>query len=485
MARLEPSYATRAGANNAHFLLPRSGQDLVAYVERALDATSEPNSMATYVLFHEAALVLAARIRPNEPAGAAASARARLLLALEVFSEHFLEDMFAAGHVAGSWGNVAERKGTHDFYNRSGLEVRTWGGAEPVLFGDAFLQVDGQDRAARAVGRSLSQVLEATMPGLDVRSAAEGVSAPEDAVSGIYSVCAAKTAPNWAPPARLFPYVQAVAQEMPIPFRVPGPGSLPRYHAEIGPYLALTAGGSLAGGSQGFDDLDTGGQMINALFLGFRFGLGLEELLTTTGDGLVFLEAGVAISSKEDTDCPDCPRGRTGLLPRVPARTGLTARLRAPFWLVPGDLILAAPILKFASPDAFTKMAAAAASGGLLPWQQKFATPIGHFQLMIGREVGATFYGFTGGGDEFVTFVGEQAVVVDLRSVQVEIPVLEYEPFRTYGAKQTLDLKFQFGAGFDKPVRARPIDPPGFPPPDLNTRYFGYIRMVFEARRYL
>ena len=27
LARIDPAYASRAGANNAHFLLPRSGQD--------------------------------------------------------------------------------------------------------------------------------------------------------------------------------------------------------------------------------------------------------------------------------------------------------------------------------------------------------------------------------------------------------------------------------------------------------------------------
>jgi len=484
MARIDPSFATRAGANNSHFLLPRKSQDFATYVERALDASSEPNSMATYVLFHEAALVLAGETPPGQT-GPEAEARARLLLALEAFAEHFLEDMFAAGHVAGSWGNVAERKGTHDFYNRSGLEVRTWAGQEPILFGDAFLNSEGLSLAAAAVRRSLSQVLEAATPGLVVRSDAAGVPVPEAALSGSYDVCAAKTAPDWDPPAALHPYVEAVAQEMPIPFRVAGPGSLPRYHAEIGPYLALVAGGTLAGGSQSFDDLDTGGQLIDALFLGFRFGIGLEELLTTSGDGLIFLEGGVAISSKEATDCPECPHGRTSVIPRVPARTGLTARLRSPFWLVPGDMVVVGPILRLFSPDAFTKMAAAAASGGLLPWQRKIATPMGHFQLMVGREVGATFFGFTGGADELVTFVGDQAVIVGLRSVLVEFPILEYEPFRTYGAKQTLDLRFQFGFGFDKPVQAKVIEPPGFPAPSLNTRYFGYIRLVFEGRRYL
>ena len=35
-------------------------------------------------------------------------------------------DTFAAGHVAGTWGDVSQRKGTHDYYNEAGIEVFTW-----------------------------------------------------------------------------------------------------------------------------------------------------------------------------------------------------------------------------------------------------------------------------------------------------------------------------------------------------------------------
>ena len=70
------------------------------------------------------------------------------LLALEAFAEHFLEDMFAAGHVAGSWGNAAERKGTHDFYNQHGSRGPQPGaGEETVLFGDGFLKPDVRPRS--------------------------------------------------------------------------------------------------------------------------------------------------------------------------------------------------------------------------------------------------------------------------------------------------------------------------------------------------
>ncbi len=486
LARIDPSYASRAGANNAHFLLPRGGQDFLGYLDAALDRATVPNSAAAYFYFHGAAMVLAARTDAAD-SGLQAAVRARLILALEAFAEHFLGDMFAAGHVAGSWGSVAERKGTHDFYNRRGLEVRSWDGKETVLFGDAFLKPDGLDRAAEAVRASLEQVLDAWTAGSAAREAGLRATAPDGALSGRFSVCASRAAPDWDVPEALAPWFAAVANRMPVPFRGEGPGSLPRYHGEIGPFAALVAGGSLAGSGGGFDDLDTGGQLIDSLSLGLRLGLGLEELLTDSGDGLIFLEAGVSMSSKEPTDCPECSPGVGNLLPRVPARSGIQARFRAPFWLVPGDLILAAPFLLLTSRDTYTEMAAAAATGGLVPWQRRIHTPVGSVQFVVGREVGATFYGFTGGLDELVTldFEKDDAVIVGFRSVLVEVPVLEYQPFRSYGSRQSLGIRFQLGAGFDKPLRVRGLDPPGAPPPSLKTRYFGYLRLVFEGRRYL
>ena len=38
-------------------------------------------------------------------------------------------------------------------------------------------------------------------------------------------------------------------------------------------------------------------------------------------------------------------------------------------------------------------MAVTAANGGLIPWQLGWATRFGRFQFVLGREIGATFYG--------------------------------------------------------------------------------------------
>jgi hypothetical protein len=238
MARIDPEYASRAGANNAHFLLGRSGEDFSGYLSAALDSANEPNSVATYFFFPGAAMVLAARTDPDD-SGPDAAGRARLILALEAFAEHFLEDMFAAGHVAGSWGNVAERKGTHDYYNRNGLEIRSWNGTETVIFGDAFLKPDGLALAARAVRESLAQVLDAATPGSGTWTAAREASSVEEAESGRYNVCVSRFAPHWDVPDPLRLDFETVARQLPVPFRGEGPGSLPRYHPEIGPFAGL------------------------------------------------------------------------------------------------------------------------------------------------------------------------------------------------------------------------------------------------------
>ena len=76
--------------------------------------------------------------------------RSRAVLADEAFALHFMEDVFAAGHVAGTWGDVSQRKGTHDYYNESGLEVRTRqaGANTAVLMGDAHMRPEDAQRAA-------------------------------------------------------------------------------------------------------------------------------------------------------------------------------------------------------------------------------------------------------------------------------------------------------------------------------------------------
>jgi hypothetical protein len=58
---------------------------------------------------------------------------------------------------------VAQRKGTHDFYNEIGLEAFTWRGRDQtiVLTGDAHMRKQDAKLAARTATVSLAQVIDA------------------------------------------------------------------------------------------------------------------------------------------------------------------------------------------------------------------------------------------------------------------------------------------------------------------------------------
>ena len=113
---------------------------------------SEINAIGVYSYFHLSALQKASRLAA-EPQLAAAerAALARAMLADEAFALHFLQDVFAAGHIAGTWGDRSQRQGTHDYYNHNGLEVFTWAGGSRsvVLMGDAYMRAEDAEVAAR------------------------------------------------------------------------------------------------------------------------------------------------------------------------------------------------------------------------------------------------------------------------------------------------------------------------------------------------
>ena len=171
----------------------------------------------------------------------------------------------------------------------------------------------------------------------------------------------------------------------------------------------------------------------------------------------------------------------------IPSRGGLTSRVRIPFWLIPFDLVLAAPFLLPTAPDTYTQMATVAANGGLIPWQAGLATSFGRFQFVLGREVGVAFFGFLGNA-RFLLPAGdiaqEEAVLADLRSVQLDFPVLEYMPFRTFSSDQSSSLVIQLFGAVDIPTGVTDIYPPGSPEPDVHSIWQFGLRAAFRWRHY-
>ena len=160
-----------------------------------------------------------------------------------------------------------------------------------------------------------------------------------------------------------------------------------------------------------------------------------------------------------------------------------------PFYLLPGDLILAAPLLLF-TPATYMAMAVTAGAGGLIPWQAGIATTIGRFQFMLGREVGVSFYGYGQEEDRLlipysVSGISPEVPVVAMRTIQVELPFVEYRPFRTFSMDQSTSMVVQLYAGVDIPTKVGIIAPPGYPVPETHSTWSVGLWVAFDWRSYL
>ena len=473
LQRTDPEYVTRASSNNAHFLLARPKVDIQteAYARLALGPNADLNAIATYVWYHLRALAKAERIAKSGSSGNRAEL-VRAALADEAFADHFLEDSFAAGHVAGNWGNSAVRKGTHDYYSEHGVSLVTWSGHAFVALGDAYMQPADTERAAFAVAASIAQLLDAFAGKIIVAPLDEATPPQPDA----FDVCHQTHFPAAVGSGADLRAVVPIAAQTPVPTLGAGVGELPRFRAELGPFIGLSSAVRGAVLTRGFGSTQTDASTIGGLDAAVRFGVGLEGVLDESSDGLAFAEVGFRTDKHASGTAT------------VPGRSAITARFRAPFWLVPGDLILAAPVLAFTSREKLMKMAVQSANGGLIPWQAGIATRIGRFQLVLGREVALSFHHNNSDHPLLILTPGVppiNATLVSLNSLQVEFPILEYRLFRTFSMNQSSGLMIQPYAGFDVPMKSAVVSPVGAPKPNLDTIPIVGIRVVFDWRHYL
>jgi hypothetical protein len=491
----DPEYASRAGANTGHFLITRTSDDPQENLLRIFASDVEPNALALYIYYHLGALGLAQRWTTTEAADRAQLARR--ILATEAFALHFLEDTFAAGHVAGSWGDVAERKGTHDYYSEFGLDSSAWDGTTMVMLGDAHIRPEGFQRTARIVAQSLSQLVAAFRPGTPEATA--GAKVDPDAANGAASFdsCTATKQPAGTVTKDTVPIVFPIARQTPLPSRGADDVHVPRFRQEIGPFVGfageLTGGGSFGG----LQSTTAAPRYFGSGEVGFRVGVGLEALTGSTGAGQAFLGLGFHFETTQRDVSPGSPYEKAGL-PLVPARRGITVRLRVPFYIVPFDLLIAAPILVWASPTTLTNMGIIAASGGLIPWHYAINTPAGAFQFLLGREVGLTLYGYLGDRIENAAIAPPGATVVppesqlsfvSYRSLQFDFPSFEYRPLRNFATNEALTFAIQLGWGVEFPNQVRYISKltlpaASGPTPDLSTAWIFYLRLHFDARYY-
>lgn len=482
LQRADLDYATRAGANNVHFLLERSAvnETMEEYFRRSLEEGAPLNGLGAYAYFHTKALE---RIAQAKKSGLTEEQKSQILLAAlanEAFAVHFIQDAFAAGHVVGTWGSTAERKGTHDHYNRAGLEVETWDGKALILTGDAYMRPEDAVVVARAVQTSLEQFCAA------LEKDAGSTFLPSEISPDTFDVCSNNHMPEIGFDGEL---LNAVLTGTPKAGLGEGLGQLERFRTELGPFIGAASSLETSTLNGGFGPGQNEKALIGSIEANLIVGLGLDGVMNKAGDGLAFIQFGWRQDSpttSQFTD-PNSTLQRSSVTSTIPGRSAYNLRVRLPFWLIPGDLILVAPILSWASPKTLQRMAVTAGNGGLIPWQSGVSTPIGRFQLVLGREVGVSFYGVRR-IDESLIIPSEDfstGFFVTYRSTKWDFPFLEYQPTRTFSDTQSAILKIQFSVGVDVPSRVETLAPENAGNVTLENIWYLGMRLGFQWRRYL
>jgi len=387
---VDRGYAGRAAISTAHFQQTRRFDTIDEHLADALSTGNRQHALALYLSYHLAALRLAdegTRCATGTSMGSAASAPppscdpAVLLwraLTHEGFALHFLEDAFSSGHIVGSWGDDAERKGTHDYYCRDGLDVTTWDGASYVAHGDAYLTDEDVRHVARAAASSLRQlalVLGPLTPDAHrwdrERPEARGIvdAARRVAVPDELDVCVSSTVTPGLDRLASATFVTAVIRQWPRPPR--RSPALPRFDTEFGFFV----GGSVAISQGGIVPLDTGvaeweGQAQLGLGLGF------------SGDGLFEGRAYGRFGA-------EALLGALHNVSRADSAFGLGVRVQLPFAVLPGDVVLLGPLAALG----WGWPAEQIAKGGTIPFFRPVAlSDSARFQVSLGREVALMWF---------------------------------------------------------------------------------------------
>jgi len=488
----DPEYATRAGSNNVHFLLSLHDVDMdaLSYILSCLNKGTELNAISAYSWYHYSALSKASRLYDENLTEKERSALTLSALSDEAFAIHFLQDMFAAGHVAGTWGDASQRKGTHDFYNERGLKVSTWEGDNAVLTGDAWMRTEDAERAAYVISLSITQLLDAVHGRYSeiFNKNEEIILTPNN-----YNVCQNNFVPDHEPNPAFMALLKTVLLKTPVPAMQKGKGELPRFRAELGAFVGFSPSfkGWMLSSGYGIKQKTIG--VAGGIEVAGRFGIGLDGVLNESGDGLVFLDLGWRQDGTSSLGVINDPTLQSygNLLAAIPGRSAYNVRLRLPFYLLPGDLLILGPTLFLIDKEALTDVGVAVVNGGLIPWQAGIETSFGRFQFVLGREIAVYLYGRTKAKDALFNISPnenglDQIYILSYRSTQIEFPFLEYRPFRSFDADQRSSLFIQLYGAIDIPHNVENISDTDVtePAPDLKTIYNLGLRLIFDWRHY-
>jgi len=483
LQKADINYATRAGSNSVHFLLARKNvqEEALVYFTNCMKTGAPLNAHAAYGWFHNLALLKANRYSKANISEDEKNALMLAAFADEAFAIHFLEDVFAAGHIVGTWGNSSIKKGTHDYYNESGVEVVTWDGKHMIVTGDANMRSEDAKNVANSVQQSLEQLMDAASGNieLELNEQQSIVAAPDS-----FNVCIN----NYLPEGKLnYKIIANVLKSTPVPGLEDGKGGWPRFRSEIGLFMGASTALHLSSIKKGFGPDQNEHGIVGGLDANMMFGFGLDGVLNKSGDGLIFLQVGWrqdAPSTNQIIQNVPSPYINS-IISTIPGRSAINLRLRLPFFIIPGDLLVVGPILALTSPKTLQKMAVTAVNGGLIPWQSGIASPIGRFQFVLGREIGMSLYGLGKTKDAlFIIDKNGQSALVTYRSTQFDFPVLEYIPLRSFSQDQASTLKVQFSFGVDIPKVTEVLVPNAYNPLALTPIWNINARVLFNWRHY-
>src|SRR5262249_47600057 len=109
-------------------------------------------------------------------------------------------------------------------------------------------------------------------------------------------------------------------------------------------------------------------------------------------------------------------------------------------------------------------------------------------QFVLGREASVNWYRLDTDHAMILPTPGVAPLnhtLVAVRSIQVDFPILEYRPFRSFSRHQASGILFQLFAGFGAPTQASVVSPVGEPAPQLRTIALTGIRVAFDWRYYI
>ena len=130
-------------------------------------------------------------------------------------------------------------------------------------------------------------------------------------------------------------------------------------------------------------------------------------------------------------------------------------------------------------------MAVTSGLGGLIPWQAGIETGIGRFQFILGREIGVAIYSRWSSTDAILVPINnDQTALLNYKSIQLDFPIVEYRPFRTFSSDQSSSLVIQLNFGVDIPHSETVVAPEGIEVPELRSIYYFGLRIAFDWRNY-